>query len=69
MKLQCQRGTPVYPYCVAITDYKFGSPNGVSVHDVEQWCFENFGHEFQCFLTQFFFKTEEDRTLFVLRWS
>jgi hypothetical protein len=68
MKLQCQRGTSEFPYCVYIEDSVVGNT------EIHQWCVVNFGKEYATtryrnFLTYWFFRDEQDRTLFILRWS
>lgn len=70
MKLICQRGTTEYPYSIRFDDYRLLE----FLVEVQLWCWNTFGKEYdgdryRNFLNQWFFKDEQDRTLFILRWS
>ena len=36
---------------------------------MQTWCNEMFGDNYTCSLSNFYFNTDEDRTLFLLRWT
>lgn len=74
MKLECQRGTALFPYGVVVIDPDFGTNNGPSYDEVCNWCNNQFGYAYETnryriFVNNWFFKHEADRTFFIMRWS
>jgi hypothetical protein len=54
-----------FPYVVVINQ----NEEDVLLTNIKSWCNQTFGKNVHSYVNSFSFKTEQDRTLFLLKWG
>lgn len=70
MRIELGSGDKNHPYTVRFHDHKIPNHNFINTpyYDMKKWCDQNFKGRCVFTLNWIWFKTEEDRSWFLMRW-